>query len=485
VSEPDRDPASVTVGPLCVDLAAWTFSFSGDTLLDLARSRARAAIRDVIGCIIAGAQESPVLAAMNTVSVWEGGRSYCVGYSNAVPSPLAALVNGTAAHALDYDDNFFPAITHASAVLIPALLAYGDEIDASWNDVIEAYIVGLEVQARLGRVANPRHYESGWHATSTLGAIGAAAACAKLAKLSQQQTAWAISLGASFAGGSKLQFGTAAKPVHAGAAAMHGVLAARLASCGVDASIHIFEGPWGFFAHHAAARTEAAVAPGRLAIETEGLVAKLYPSCMSSHLGIDALLLLRQQNQFALEDIDTVELAMPRFMVENLRFTEPKTLTEARFSMNYCAAVALIDGPPTLAHFTQASLDRPDIRTLASRVRMTVRIPDTEVARLPWGGDACARVVLRDGRVMETRVSDPKGSSTNPLTPVEAGKKFRDCCHLSLGSAHFDRLSRMLDGSIRNVTVKDITALLAKARDPIGFASSEEVSTSPHLLFID
>lgn len=453
-----------TLDPLCTRLADWTVSFDGAALSAPARARAEAAFRDVLGCMFAGAGEPAVTAAATAMAAWHAGQSRRLGSAAGIPSPAAALINGTAAHVLDYDDNFFPAITHASAVLVPALLALGDEIDAALPALIEAYVAGLEIQARLGRLANPRHYESGWHATSTLGAIGAAAACAKLLRLDARRTAWAISLGASLAGGSKLQFGSAAKPLHAGAAAMHGVLAARLAEAGLDASERIFEGPWGFLAHHAAEQQSEPLAQVPPSIEVEGLVAKLYPSCMSSHLGIDGLLALKQSHAFAPADIERIELEMPKYMIDNLRFTAPESPTEARFSMNYCAAVALIDGPPTLAHFTIPAVARADLHKLGRRVHMRVRVPDAAAAALPWGGDAIARLILRDGRVLETVAGAPKGSGPNPLTPDEARLKFRDCGLQSLDEADLDALTALLDRPTDDIKVRDISQFFTKTR---------------------
>ena len=456
-------PASGPGLSLCLDLASRAAAITGSTLSRQALSRAEAAIRDVLGCIFAGAREMPTLAAAEGVLSWGGGRSRCVASAEPVAAPFAALVNGTAAHVLDYDDNFFPAITHASAVLVPALLAVGDETRGSWSELVEAYVVGLEVQARLGALVNPSHYESGWHATSTLGTIGAAAACAKLARLTPERTAWAISLGASFAGGSKLQFGTAAKPLHAGAAAMHGVLAARLAACGIDASTEIFEGDWGFLAQHAATTTAGHAGGDALAIEQAGPIAKLYPSCMSSHLGIDCMLALRARERFATDEIERVELHLPRFMVDNLRFAAPRTATEARFSMNHCAAVALIDGIPALAHFSAAALRRADLRALATRVTMTARTPDADAAGLPWGGDGFGRVILRDGRSLAAIVRDPKGSSENPLSDAEAQAKFRDCGLRSLSEPDLSRLSALLEAPPQHIAIGDVTLFLSRA----------------------
>ncbi|WP_051356875.1 MmgE/PrpD family protein [Azorhizobium doebereinerae] len=447
--------------PLCLSLANWVAGFDAGGMTALARTRAREAIIDVIGCMLAGAAGETVHALARAQAAGSSGAARALGLPAGLPAAQAALVNGTAAHLIDFDDNFFPAITHASAVMVPALLALADERDLSLDDVLVPYVAGLEVQARLGLHANPGHYEAGWHATSTLGAIGAAAACARLLRLDAGATANALSLAASLAGGSKLQFGTAAKPLHAGFAAMHGILAAQLAAAGIDAFHGIFEGPWGFLAHHAAAGTPADADTGALAIDRFGLVAKLYPSCMSSHLGLDGILALRERHGLDAADVAGVHIEMPPFMIANLRFAAPVSGTEGKFSMNYCAAVALTHGVPRIAHFADDQVGRADLAALGRLVSMAPRRPDPT---LPWGGDAAVTIRTRSGARFETIVRHPKGSIGNPLSEAEARDKFRDCCALSLPEAPARELELSLAGDWRDHPVRAVTAVFAGTR---------------------
>lgn len=416
---------------LAEDLARLAISVARAPLSPLAEARARAALLDVVACMVAGRDEPAVQAVRGSVRGWGAGRAGLVGENARIPAPFAALVNGTAAHVLDYDDNFFPAISHASAVLVPALLALGDERNADLSALLPAYIAGLEVQAILGERMNPEHYELGWHATSTLGTIGAAAAAGVLLGLPADRLRDALSLAASLASGSKKQFGTSAKPVHAGYAAMHAILAAKLAEAGVDAGADIFEGPWGFLAQFTQGRVHVPVALEArplLHIEQQGLTAKLYPSCMSSHLGIDGVLALRGGQPFEPAGIAEIEIAMPRFMIANLRFPQPVSREQARFSMHYCAAVSAIDGAPRLHHFTSAEINRPDLLALAAKVRMSPRAPSPETADLPWGGDAEVTIRMADGTRLATRVAYPKGSHGHPMSDAEQEQKFTDCC---------------------------------------------------------
>jgi 2-methylcitrate dehydratase PrpD len=193
---------------------------------------AKDALKDIVACMLAGARDEATLCVSSAARGWG--------------APAAALVFGTAAHALDYDDNYHPMAGHATAVLAPAIFALAESKRASGAAVLDAYIVGLEVLALVGNGVNLVHYELGWHSTSTLGPFGAAAACARLLGLDQARVTAALSLAFSMAGGSKLQFGTMAKPLHAGLAAQHGVMAAMLAASGVAGVAEPLEGAWGF-----------------------------------------------------------------------------------------------------------------------------------------------------------------------------------------------------------------------------------------------
>lgn len=449
---------------LAVELSQIALDIARRPLSMLAEKRARAAILDVIACMVAGREEGAVRAVWQSVQYWGEGRAGVVGDFKRISAPFAALVNGTAAHVLDFDDNFFPAITHASAVLVPALLAIGDERNGDLDQLISAYIAGLEVQAILGELMNPEHYELGWHATSTLGTIGAAAAVAVFMKLPASQVRHAISLAASLASGSKKQFGSSAKPVHAGYAAMHGVLAARLAESGIDANAGVFEGPWGFLSQFTHGRSHALPSwkqSRTLHIEEQGLTAKLYPSCMSSHLGIDGILALRGHLGFQPEQIAEIEIEMPLFMIENLRFPKPATREQARFSMHYCAAIAAIDGPPRLHHFAVDEISRPDLVELATKVRMTPRKPSQDAAQLPWGGDAEVTIRMVDGTQFTACVAYPKGSHGHPMSEAEQEQKFRDCCE---GFADPARISAFYTGVMSigsRMPLRTINAFLA------------------------
>jgi 2-methylcitrate dehydratase PrpD len=223
---------------------------------------------------------------MRRVSVW--------GTGLRASAPDAALANGTAAHALDFDDMCFVSLAHPSAPLVPAVIAAGEIAGASGRAVLDAYIIGFEIQARLGRLMNPRHYQRGWHCTSTLGAISAAAGASRLFGLDAAATEHALAIAASSASGLKENFGTMVKPLHAGLAARDGVMAALLAKGGLTGSAKAIDGPQGYLRAFDSEGTDLANAVGDLGSRWEildtGITVKLYPSCAGTHPTLDALL---------------------------------------------------------------------------------------------------------------------------------------------------------------------------------------------------
>jgi 2-methylcitrate dehydratase PrpD len=192
-------------------LAAWAAE-TPDDWSPLALARARDAVEDLFACMIAGTEDEATVRVRSAIAHWGGDGATVAGQAARAAAPWAAFANGTAAHALDFDDNFLPSMTHASAVLVSALLAVGEGAGASGRRLLDVYIVGLEMHAKLGLGVNRSHYNMGWHATSTIGTIGTAAACARLLDLDARQPGNAMSLGVSMASGVKVQFGSNAKP---------------------------------------------------------------------------------------------------------------------------------------------------------------------------------------------------------------------------------------------------------------------------------
>ena len=425
---------------------------------------AKDAVKDIVGCLLAGANDEATVRVARAARRWGAGPCSVVGQAATLSAPAAALVNGTAAHALDFDDNFHPMAGHATAVLAPAIFAVAEARGASGHAVLDAYIAGLEVQSRIGEGVNLAHYERGWHSTSTIGTFGAAAACARLLGLDAQGVVAALSLAFSMAGGSKLQFGTMAKPMHAGLAAQHGVMAAELAAAGVKGIAEPLEGAWGFrdlFAGASSPGYSARPVGRPLAIEQYGLKAKIHPCCASAHCALDALLALRTEHGVPAAHVERVEVLVNRMSCDNLMYPNPRTGLEARFSMHWCIALALLQGRLALADFTPAALKRKDVRAWLPRIAMRHTRPGKEHPLMDNGREpASVSVLLNDGRRLERYAQHAKGTLQAPATAAELDAKFTDCA----GSR--PALRAMLDSFEKLPDMRSFMRALTKSAPP-------------------
>jgi 2-methylcitrate dehydratase PrpD len=415
-------------------LAAWAAETSRQWP-DRAVNEAVRVFIDTVACILSGAHEPPVRKAHSAVARWGQGQSTVVGItgkgsSSGVPAPWAALINGTAAHSQDYDDVLDPALAHVSAVLVPALLALAEETGASGHRCVDAYLVGFEIMARLAEAVNPSHYRRGWHTTLTLGTPAAAVACARMIGLDRPQMQAALSLSTSMSSGSKRQFGTMTKPFHAGLAAKNGIVAAQLAAEGFTAADEILEGEWSL--QDLMAGPDAPGFSERLAqigdppaIIQYGVWLKLYPCCASTHRSVDALLNLRRTHGLDAKNVTSIEAMISKMAADNLMYESPKDPMEARFSLHYCLASALVDDGLAPDAFTPKAIRRPVVRTLLPRIHKTI---DPALS-----GNAGVReratvtVTLADGKKIIDRVENPRGHPGRPLSDEELAAKFRAC----------------------------------------------------------
>ncbi len=395
---------------------------------DAATMAAQRGFIDTLGVALLGAAEPVTARALAAVTLWGSGPARVIGHAAALPAPHAALVNGTAAHALDFDDNFDPGKAHASAVLIPTILAVADEVGATGADLIDAYAAGLQILGRIGDGENPAHRRRGWHGTATIGTFGAAAAAARLMRLDAAQCAHALSLASSRAGGFISQFGTMAKPLHAGLAAQTGVMAASLARAGITASDAILEGPTGLTGLMVSADfdqsregaagfvTDAIGTPPMLL--SPGLRPKRFPNCGSAHRAMDALLLLLTRHRAA--DIRHICVHAPAMHLRNLAFTDPHTADEAKFSLEHALAILLVDGACGLHHFTDAAVARADLR---ARYPLVERWPFPDEEHVPTR----VEIRLSDGSTDSESITHAVGSPQRPFSEAEMWEKFTLC----------------------------------------------------------
>ena len=397
---------------------------------ETARVAARNAVLDTVGVALAGSGE-PAAVVVRNVARAEGGASRCLvlGTGERMSAGWAALANGTAAHALDFDDMCFVSMAHPSAPLVSAGLAVAELAEADGAALVDAYCVGFEVEAVLGRAMNPTHYERGWHATSSLGSIGAAAAAARLLGQDAATATRSMAIAASEASGLKESFGTMVKPLQAGLAGRNGVLAALLADGGFTASPHAIEGAQGLMVamqSRAEALGDAAGALGRAwEIVDGGVTVKLYPSCAATHPTIDTLIDLRAEHRFGPEDVEAIDVLVDSVTPTVLIHDRPASGLEGKFSMHFCAAAAVAHGAVTIQTFEAPGVADPAIQRLLPRV--TMRTDAAVGVGQPTLTEAVVVVRLRDGRVLERRVRGARGYPNRPPTSDQLGAKFIAC----------------------------------------------------------
>lgn len=472
-AQPQRRDTASDALPAVETYGAWIAEAPRDWPARARHNAVRAMI-DVVAVMIPGARDEATATVRPVVAPWGGGTATVVGGDKGMAAPWAALINGVAAHALDFDDNFDPAKAHATAVLAPALLAVADAEDLDGQDLIDGYIVGLEIMCRVGQGLNPYHRARGWHATSTVGAIGAAAACARLLRLDAVAAANAISMATSLAGGFMSQFGTMTKPLHAGFAAHGGVMAAYLARGGVTAGRHSLDGPHGMAtlmvgpdrealrqslvgkAEHGQDMTFKAPAAGdELAIIAHGLKVKRFPNCGSVHRALDGLLELRGGHGFTAPDVAEILVRAPAAHLANLMYHDPQTPMEARFSMEYGLATALVTGSVTLGDFAPAALFRPEIRREMGKVRLD------PVDKLESEFPTEVIVTLTSGQRVATSVALPIGSRANPLSDEQLLQKLRECAAGVMDAERITAVEQALGALDEPRPVRALTALLA------------------------
>jgi 2-methylcitrate dehydratase PrpD len=423
----------------------------------------RRAALDTLGVMLAGAGEPAARIVRGAIRA-EGGLPLCtvIGTTMRTAPTWAALANGVAAHAHDFDDTNFALMGHPSAPLLAATLAGAESEMADGRALVLAYVIGFEVATTLGTALNPAHYTRGWHATSTLGTLGCAAAATRILDLDVDRTRHALGIAASLASGLKENFGSMTKPYHAGHAARNGVWAALLAREGFTASDTALDGRQGF----SSAFGGSGVLDGALDglgrvwhVETSRVAVKPYPSCAATHSAIDALLDLREAHRLAPDDVVGIEVGVHPVTPDVLRYPSPATALERKFSMPFCAASAIAVGRVDLASFEDGEVRNPAVRRLIPRVTMVVddTVPDSLAERV-W-----TRVTVRlgDGRVLTVPARGARGHPDQPLTDQAMLDKFLACATVVLPRDEAAAVADQIDHLDELPDVRALTSRLA------------------------
>ncbi len=388
-------------------LAEFTHS-SLSNKADPAREIMRLSLLDWCAAALAG-QAEPVAQILRASAIEEGGQGQAgiFGASGLFPARAAALVNGTTSHALDYDDTHFAHIGHPSVAIFPAALAVAQAKGRSGKEMLDAALTGAEASVRFGLWLGRGHYQIGFHQTSTAGAFGACVATARLMGLSRAETVNALALTASRAAGLKAQFGTMAKPYHAGMAAEAGVVAASLAAKGFVASPAAIDGPIGFGATHSGAANEDAFDNLGQDWLMEHVSHKFHACCHGTHAMIEALSQLASDT--SPKDIVEITVNTHNRWMNVCNIVEPKTGLEVKFSYAHLAAMVLNGIDTTaLSVFSQDTARDPGLCALAAKVRVqaTDRIPETAafvVIKLSTGETLQSKFDLDATITLETR----------------------------------------------------------------------------------
>jgi 2-methylcitrate dehydratase PrpD len=400
--------------------------------------KAKKALADTFAVILAGAASEVAPPLMRYVEqASDSGASPILGSGRTASPEMAALVNGTFGHALDFDDVLSMMPAHPSAVILPALIADREAGALSGRALIEAYVMGVEVGGKIGQAITVGHYHRGFHGTGTLAIFSALAALAKRHALDVPTTQRTFGIASSLASGLQRNFGTMTKPLHAGWASRSALAALNLARSGFTAALDVLEAPAGFFAAYGVEESQPETAVAHLGnpwvIADPGLALKQFPCCYASHRGMDGVLQLRQRLGFNATDLVRLECRMPPGGMRVLIYPRPNTGLEGKFSLQYGLAAGILDGHYTLWSFTDEAVNRAPIRDLLERV--SVR-EDPHCA----GDDALletrssgsrgfveVEVTLLDGRHEAVRVDQAPGHPSRELTWEDIAAKFTDC----------------------------------------------------------
>ncbi|MGG5809318.1 MmgE/PrpD family protein [Falsiroseomonas sp. CW058] len=453
--------------PIALRLAERVAAFSRRDLTPRALKAARTGIIDTVGVTLAGVPEDCTQILLRTPGVATApGGATLFGTHRRCSALDAALVNGTASHALDYDDFSSDLGGHQSVPLVSPLFALAEERGLSGMKVMLAYVVGMEVMIRLARAVNFVHYDKGWHPTATMGVFAAAAGCSHLIGLDAKRTATALALAASMASGLKANFGSMTKPFHVGHCARNGLLAALLAEQGFEARHGVMEHRQGFLdvyngpgQHDASRIFEGWAAP--LEVEAPGIALKQFPCCGSTHPAIAMMLKLAKEEAITAADVARIEVLPHARRLPHTDNPRPVTPLQAKFSVQYAVVRALLSGAPKLAHFEGEAALEPEVQRLLA---LTSAAPHPSMpldAAEQWGAEVI--VTTKDGRRLSRRVDQMVGrGGDNPMSSKELWTKFADCAERGIPRENvaplFDRLECLEEAA----DMRDVTRLLER-----------------------
>jgi 2-methylcitrate dehydratase PrpD len=429
----------------------------------LAVERARTAFADTVGVMLAGSRQKVAAIVVDMVRAEAAAPTVSVvGQSLRTTPQFAALANGVATHALDYDFTYL--MGQLAAPVIPSLLPLAESLDASQSELLAAFIVGFEVCSRIGR-ANPDHNSHGsWHGTGTIGTIAAAAAAARLLKAPAAAIPDIIGIGVSTAAGVNANYGTMTKPLHAGMAARNGITAAMLGMRGFSANGSALEGRGGFgatFARGLEWHPEAFADLGRtFDLAERGFKLKRYPCGGVTHTSIDAALILRDRLAPRLADISAIRVGTSKYASLRAGEQYPTSTESAKFHLPYLVAYTILRGAPNLASFTESAVADDQVKALSQKVK-----PYVDPAFADQFEESPSRLVVAfaDGSSLEEVRLLPSGTSQFPMSEAQIRDKFFDCAALSVDRDAAETILATLSRLGDQASLRDLWPLLRRA----------------------
>lgn len=402
---------------------------------------AKHCLLDWIGVTLSGSRER-VTAILLNQALAEGGREQgsVLGHAARVTVAQACLINGTAGHSQDYDDVLEMMLGHPTVPVAPVVLALAEHDGRSGADVVAAFVAGFQVEAAVGVLVEPQHHEQGWHTTATLGTFGAAAAACHLLGADEEQWGRALGLAATSAGGVKSMFGTMAKPFHAGKAAALGYQAAALAIAGLTSATDVLEARQGFVEVTTPAAVPWTARRGMPTHAIREVLFKPHASCYLTHSAIEGVLRLAREHDLRPADVERIELDVLPVHLATCALTTATTGLEAKFSLAYCAAIALAEGRAGEAELTDDVVAASDVRAIAERVVLL----DAEAGRPQMATPV--RIVTWDGRVLGVvvDVGTPTRREDLPAQWTRLVAKFVDLATPVVGAADARRIVELV-----------------------------------------
>ena len=458
-------------------VADHTLTLHLDTMSPEAVATGKNFFVDTFGCIIAGSHGRPsMLARQFCEDMYGTGKrtAAVIGHKTKLSSCSAAFINGISSHYHDYDDMLPTLSGHPSAAVLPCVLALCEELGKSGRDALEAYIIGVEVIDIMARGLNQKHmvhYGRGWHSTETIGIFGSAAAAGVLLGLTRDQLVVALSMAASEAAGLQGNFGTMTKAFHAGRAAEKGIEVAKLAKEGFTANPDIMEMEGGYVqASTGSLDTEAMcrrMDDRTSAFIDPGVTMKPYPCCKCCHNVIDDIWELMEGYGFKAEDVDHIHIDAQPLTMGCLKYHDPKTMLEGKFSAQYTVALTLVNGRrPGIRDFE--GVDITDQRVIDMMHKIVMEKDDSIAGGKYFAGNwkTPMTVYLKDGRVLEKAVVHARGEAENPMTTDEVVEKLRECMEITMYPEKTEAVVRMLRDLEEVPSVADLMKAVDEASRP-------------------